>query len=78
MTTQPEQVAYDMHMTRMVEEIELEELKEADRRYSKVLYDEDVFYTPGDFKYSVIEETKFKEVEKKGSALVEQEKDALM
>jgi len=50
-------VAYDMHMTRMVEDIELEELKEADRRYSRVLYDEDVFYTPGDFKYSVIDET---------------------
>ena len=70
MTTQPEQVAYDMHMTRMVEDIELEELKEVDRRYSRVLYDEDVFYTPGDFKYSVIDETLFKEVEKKSSAVL--------
>lgn len=65
-------------MTRMVEDIELQELEEADRRYSRVLYDEDIFYTPGDFKYSVMDEAQFREVSKKTTTVAVQEKDALL
>ena len=51
-TTQPTRVAYDMRMTKMLDDIDLNEQNEVIRmtRYSTFDLDDEVFYTPGDEK----------------------------
>ena len=51
-TTQPTRVAYDMRMTKMLDDINLNEQNEVIRmtRYSTFDLDDEVFYTPGDEK----------------------------
>ena len=51
-TTQPTRVAYDMRMTKMLDEIDLNEQNEVIRmtRYSTFELDDEVFYTPGEEK----------------------------
>jgi hypothetical protein len=49
-TTQPTRVAYDMRMTKMLDDIDLKEQSEIIQmtRYSTIDLDDEVFYTPGD------------------------------
>lgn len=51
-TTQPTRVAYDMRMTKMLDDIDLNEQNEVIRmtRYSTFELDDEVFYTPGEEK----------------------------
>jgi hypothetical protein len=51
-TTQPTRVAYDMRMTKMLDDIDLNEQNEVIRttRYSTFEVDDEIFYTPGDEK----------------------------
>lgn len=51
-TTQPTRVAYDMRMTKMLDDIDLNEQNELMQtaRYSTFDLDDEVFYTPGDQK----------------------------
>lgn len=60
-TTQPTRVAYDMRMTKMLDDIDLNEQNEVIRmtRYSTFDLDDEVFYTPGSEK----EVKEFKPVE---------------
>ena len=51
-TTQPTRVAYDMRMTKMLDDIDLNEQNEVIwmTRYSTFELDDEVFYTPGEEK----------------------------
>ncbi len=52
-TTQPTRVAYDMRMTKMLDDIDLSEKNEEMirmTRYSTFHLDDEIFYTPGDEK----------------------------